>query len=63
MDPILADIYSTVLPSMPYVIGAYVLIWIVLFVYVAIIVRGTKKAEKQIAALEEDIYLIKGKEA
>lgn len=55
MDPILADIYSTILPSMPYVIGAYALIWIVLFIYIFIIARGTKKVEKQLAMLEEDV--------
>ena len=55
MNPILADIYSTILPSMPYVIGAYVLIWLILFVYVFIITRGNKKLESQIAVLEEEL--------
>lgn len=55
MDPILADIYSTILPSMPFVIGAYALIWIVLFVYVVFIVRGTKKTEREIIVLEETL--------
>ena len=55
MNPILADIYSTILPSMPFVIGAYVLIWLILFVYVFIITRGTKKLETQIAVLEAEL--------
>ena len=55
MNPILADIYSTILPSMPYVIGAYALIWVILFIYVFIITRGTKKLEAQIAVLEEAV--------
>jgi hypothetical protein len=55
MDPILAEIYSTVLTAAPYVIGAYLLMWLVLFVYVLVIVLGQKNAEKQIAALEEAI--------
>ncbi len=55
MNPILADIYSTILPSAPFVIGAYALLWAVLFVYVAMIVRGMKKAEAQIAVLEEEL--------
>ena len=55
MNPILAEIYSTILPSMPYVIGAYALIWVILFIYVFIITRGTKKLEAQIAVLEEAV--------
>lgn len=55
MDPILADIYSTVIPSAPYVIAAYVLLWVALFVYVFAVMRSTKKAEAQIQLLEEAI--------
>lgn len=53
MNPVLADIYSTVIPSMPFLIAAYALIWVALFVYVLIIARGFKKAEAQMAVLEE----------
>lgn len=53
MDPILAEIYSTVLEAAPYVIAAYALMWAVLFTYVFVIVRGLKKTEKQMAVLEE----------
>jgi len=55
MDPILAEVYSTILPSMPYVIGAYVLIWLLLFVYVLIITINYVKLGKQIAVLEEEL--------
>ena len=55
MDPILAEIYSTILPSAPYVIAAYALIWLALLVYVFMIMRGTKKATAQIALLEEEV--------
>ena len=55
MDPILAEIYSTILPSAPYVIAAYALIWLALLVYVLMIMRGTKKATAQIALLEEEV--------
>lgn len=55
IDPILEDIYSTVLPSAPYVIVAYALIWVVLLVYMLVIARGTKRAEKQMALLEEQV--------
>ena len=54
MNPILEQIYSTILPAAPYVIAAYALIWLALFVYVFIIMRGVKKAEAQMAVLEEE---------
>lgn len=55
MNPILADIYSTVVPSMPFIIGAYALVWVALLVYVIIVVRGLKKTEAQMAVLEESV--------
>ncbi len=55
MDPIQAEIYSTVLDSAPYVIAAYALIWVILLVYIIISSRSLKKTEQQIAALEEAI--------
>ena len=59
MNPILVDIYSTVVPSMPFIIGAYVLVWAALLVYVIIVVRGLKKTEAQMAALEESVRAIR----
>lgn len=55
MNPILADIYSTVIPAAPFVIAAYVIVWAALLVYVVFIVRGLKKTEAQMALLEETI--------
>lgn len=55
MNPILADIYSTVIPSAPFVIAAYVLVWAVLLIYVIKVVRGLKKTEEQMAVLEEAV--------
>lgn len=52
MNPILADIYSTVIPSAPYLIAAYALVWVVLLVYVVFVVRGIRKTEQQMSALE-----------
>ncbi|MCR5845020.1 MAG: CcmD family protein [bacterium] len=52
MNPILADIYSTVVPSAPYIIAAYALIWVALLVYVVFVVKGLRKTEREIAALE-----------
>ena len=55
MNPILTEIYSTIVPSMPFIIGAYVLMWVALLVYVLIIMVGSKKAEAQMAVLEEAV--------
>lgn len=53
MNPILADMYSTVIPSAPFIIAAYALVWVALLVYVAITIKGLKKTEEQMAVLEE----------
>lgn len=53
MNPILVDIYSTVIPSAPFLIGAYAIVWLALLIYVIITVNGLKKTEAQIALLEE----------
>ena len=55
MNPILADIYSTVIPSAPFVIAAYALLWLVLFLYVAFAMKRLSKAEKQINLLEQAV--------
>lgn len=55
MNAVLIEIYSTVIPSAPYVIAAYALIWAALLAYVVIIVRGNKRAEAQLALLEEAV--------
>lgn len=60
MNPVLADIYSTVIPSMPFIIAAYALLWAVLLIYVFVSIRGLKKTEKQIAVLEEAVAELKG---
>ena len=53
MDPILEEVYSIIVPSAPYVIGAYALIWVVLLVFVIIMLVSTKKTQKDIDALRE----------
>ena len=55
MNPVLADIYSTVIPSAPFIIAAYALLWLALLLYVAFVVRGLKKTEAEIALLEEKL--------
>lgn len=55
MDPILAEIYSTILPSAPFIIAAYALIIVVLGVYVFVVSRNLKKSEAEVALLEEEL--------
>lgn len=59
MNPVLVDIYSTVIPSMPFIIAAYALMWAVLLIYVFVSIGGLKKTEKQIAVLEEAVAELK----
>ena len=53
MNAVLADIYSTVIPSAPFIIGAYAIVWLAFLVYVIITVNGLKKTEAQVALLEQ----------
>lgn len=53
MNAVLVEIYSTIIPSAPYVIAAYALVWVALLVYLIVIMRGQKKAEAQMALIEE----------
>lgn len=55
MNPVLAEIYSTIIPSAPYLIAAYALLWVALLAYVLMIMRGTKRAEAQMRLLEEAV--------
>ena len=55
MDPVLADAYSTVLSGAPYVIGAYALIWVVLFAVVVALLAKSKKTQRDIGDLRESI--------
>lgn len=60
MDPILAEIYSTVLPAAPYVIAAYALIFLILLVYVVFVMTRLKNTEKRLDALEEYVMEERG---
>jgi hypothetical protein len=55
VDPILAEIYSTVLTAAPYVVAAYALMWLILLGYVLVVVGGLKRTERQMDALEEEL--------
>ncbi|MDY0087813.1 MAG: hypothetical protein RBS78_04620 [Coriobacteriia bacterium] len=53
MDPVLAEIYALVVPSLPFVIGAYALLWVSLVVYVGMTYRRVGRIEKEMGVLEE----------
>ena len=55
MDPILEQIYATILPSAPFVIAAYALMLAALIVYVIYATVRMKNVESQIAALRETV--------
>ena len=55
MDPILQEIYSTVVPSAPFLIAAYALLWAALLVYVIVMQRGLKSSEKRLDLLEAEL--------
>ena len=59
MDPVLAEIYSTVLGAAPFVIAAYALIFLVLCGYVVFIMTKHKRTEKKLVALEEHVDALK----
>lgn len=63
MNSVLEQIYATILPSAPYVIAAYALIWAALLVYVVYITIRLKKTEAQMAVLEEALLARDGKTA
>lgn len=51
MDPILSEVYSTVLSAAPFVLAAYVGILLALFVFVLSLWRKSKRTEADIEAL------------
>lgn len=53
MDPILFEVYSTVLPAAPYVLAAYIGIWLVLFIFVLVLWRKSKRTSEDIEALKQ----------
>ena len=55
MNPILEQIYATILPSAPYVIGAYALMWAALCVYVVYALSRLRKTEAQLDVLERSL--------
>lgn len=55
MNSVLAEIYSTIIPSAPYIIAAYALIWAVLLVWMFLQFNKQKKLAQQLTLLEEEL--------
>lgn len=55
MDPILQEIYRTVVPSAPFLIAAYALLWAALLVYVIVMQRGLKNSERRLDLIEAEL--------
>lgn len=53
MDPILSEVYSTVLPAAPYVIAAYIGIWLALFAFVLVLWRKSKRTADDVEAVKK----------
>ncbi len=53
MNSILAEIYSTILPSAPFLIAAYALVWASLFVFLFAQYRKVTGVERRLTLLEE----------
>jgi len=52
MDPVLQEIYKTVIDAAPYVLAAYTLLWIGLFGYVFLVLRRVTQVERELAVVE-----------
>lgn len=55
MNSVLQEIYATILPSAPFIIAAYALVWVALFVYIVFAVRRFKGVEAQLALVERSL--------
>ena len=52
MDPVLQEIYKTVLDAAPYVIAAYALLWVGLFGFIFFVLRRVTRVERELAVVE-----------
>lgn len=53
MNAVLEQIYATILPSAPYVIAAYALMWLALLAYTVFLAVRLSRAEAQMALLAD----------
>ncbi len=54
MNPILEEIYSTIIPSAPYLIAAYVLVLAALLVWLFVQFRRQSTLSRRLDVLEEE---------
>jgi CcmD family protein len=55
MDPVLKEIYTLVVPAAPYVIAAYVVLWLGVFGYLFALAGRLGRVEEQLAIVEETV--------
>ncbi len=55
MNSLLDEIYSTILPSAPFIIAAYALVWFSLLVFVFVSFFQLKKTEAKLNVLEQSV--------
>lgn len=55
MNPLLQEIYSTIIPSAPYLVAAFVLVWAVLLVWVLVQFNRQRRLSQQLELLEEEL--------
>ncbi len=55
MNPLLQEIYSTIIPSAPYIIVTYALLWLLLGVWLFVQFRKQNTLAKQLVLLEEAV--------
>ena len=61
MDPILEQVYSTILSAAPFVIAAYALIWVAVLVFAIVMMLRSRKTEQDIQALREAVERLERK--
>ena len=52
MDPVLSEVYRTVITAVPYVLAAYGLLWVGLFGYITFVLMRLGRLEKQLDVVE-----------
>ena len=55
MDPVLSEVYRTVITAAPYVLAAYGLLWVGLFGYITFVLMRLGKLEKQLDVVESSL--------
>ncbi len=62
LDPILSEIYSTVMPAAPFVIAAYALMWLVLLIALIVSIAKLQKTKNDIKALDLSLKKLEAKQ-